>query len=152
MTAVMALIVGAMFIHTSYALGKLIEFLNSGGNDLHALETLNNNPVLNEMGVFLTTRLLLYRDITSHETVNAMNFIYWAERYSENFPEPGLFADLALAYGYLGDSENARRVIDKAVSIYSSNEMLQERKQHVYAGTIVELFMDSQVRKNQGSE
>jgi O-antigen polymerase len=151
-TAGTVLIVGTLFLHTEYALGRLVDFLKSGGKDLQALETVNKNPVLNEMGVFLTTRLFLYSDISSNQTANAVNFIKWAERHSVDFPEPGLFADLALAYGYLGDDENARRVIDKAISIYSRNEMLLKRKQHVYAGTIVELFEDTQVRKNDGSE
>ena len=117
-------------------------------DDVLALEALNKNPVLSEMGVFLTMRLLLYRDITSNEKANTESFVKWAEHYADSFPEPGLLADLALAYGFLGDDKNAKRIIDKAVSIYSRNDFLLERQRHVYAGTIVELFKNTQVRNN----
>jgi O-antigen polymerase len=143
------LLVAIFLFSTLQSLRDMTRFAIRGDGNLAMVKSASKNPVLNELAMLFTLRYLLYIDISKGQSRYVDSFVTWAEQYAEKLPEPDVLSDLALAYSYRKDPENAQRIIDRAVSIYPKNSYLVEQQQQVKSGNAVGYFRNTKIRSLQ---
>jgi O-antigen polymerase len=140
------LVVATFLFSTLQSLRGMTFFALRGERNMSMIESATKNPVLNELALLFALRVLLYSDISRGTTQYLDRFISWSERFVEDLPEPDVLSDLALAYSYRNDPENAQRIIDRAVSIYPNNSYLVEQQRQIRAGAAVDYFRKTKIR------
>jgi hypothetical protein len=141
------LLVAVFLFSTLQSLRGMTKFAIRGDGNLAMIESASRNPVLNEFALFYTLRYLLYSDISRGASQYVDQFISWSEQHVKDMPVPDVLSDLALAYSYKKDPENAQRIIDRAVSIYPKNQYLVEQQRQTREGKAVDFFKKTKIRR-----
>lgn len=144
---VLALIVAIFSVHSILSLRGLTQFVMESGKDKSRLQTIESNPVLSELGAVLLYRRLLYEDLAGGGFRHVRNYIAWAEQHIQHSPRDLVLMDLAFAYEHVGDQQNARNIIDRAVAMYNKNEELAACKQYIDRGRGIDYFRLTRARR-----
>jgi O-antigen polymerase len=141
-------LVAIFLFSTLQSLRGMTKFAMRGDGNLAMVESASKNPVLNELALLYTLRYLLYSDISKGESSYVDQFIDLAEQFTQTMPVPDVMSDLALAYSYRNEPENAQSIIDRAVSIYPKNEYLVEQQKQIMAGKAVDYFRETKIKSS----
>jgi O-antigen polymerase len=139
-------IIAIFLFSTLQASLRMTKFVMRGDGNLEMIRSATENPLLSEDALIFTLRYQLYSDVAGGRSSNVKQFIGWAANYVNQLPNPDVMSDLALAYSYAGDEQNANRVIRRAVLIYPTKRYLVEQQKYVLSGDAVSYFKNTKIR------
>jgi len=117
----------SFFLHSTVAIQGLTNYLRTPQQSFINLNTASNNLYYQNLSNSIFRTNLLYKDIAFGTKNTTDQFIEWAHKHTSNHPIPNTINNLALAYYYLGDKENALYTIRRAAKMYPATKAIADR-------------------------
>ena len=128
--SVSSLIIG-FFLHSIISLFGVVEFMRTPKIKYASLEAGRNNLYFQDVSHILFYTTVLYQSIAVGDKKHIDEYIAWANRYLELTPATNTYKDLALAYAFKGENDNAVKTAQKAFAIYPANIEIEQRLKEV---------------------
>lgn len=123
-TTLLAGIVIWLMVNTHQAAQHFTQFYLYNSKDIKHLQATQSSMYFQELGEIHIFKALLYTDISNNSHKWVEGYIQWATAYLEKTPEVSTMVDLAMAYYYLNNNEEALKQLQNGLKQFPQNPAL----------------------------
>lgn len=117
------------FSHSLLSIRSNIDFIVNPLKDLSKLNYPSQNIYFNEVADYLRMQTLLQYGLKKNDDEIVQAYSEWAQLVLQQTPEPSIFAGLSFALHYREEYSQSYRVLQRALAIYPTNNVLLTAKQ-----------------------